>query len=68
MARTTVTKCCSDHCAKRFYKLKKREEKIEEGNKQTVIMGKMPVEECKLREFFRISEFSRLVGVSRWTL
>lgn len=68
VARTTVTRCCSDHCAKRFYKLKKREEKIEESNKQTLIMGAMSVEEWKLREFFSISEFSKLVGVSRWTL
>lgn len=31
-------------------------------------MGTMSVEEWKLREFFSISEFSKLVGVSRWTL
>jgi len=31
IAKTTVTQCCSDDCAKRFYKLKKRDRKISQA-------------------------------------
>ncbi len=34
-ARTTVTKCCSDDCAKRLYKKRQREANIIESNQQT---------------------------------
>jgi excisionase family DNA binding protein len=48
--------------------LKKKEEKIDLSNKQTAIIGAISIEDWKLREFFSIGEFSKLVGVSRWTL
>lgn len=40
IAKTTVTQCCSDACAKRYYKLKKRSEKIEQAMLQTEIKKK----------------------------
>ncbi|OQP65567.1 helix-turn-helix domain-containing protein [Niastella populi] len=40
IAKTTVTQCCSDNCAKRFYKRKKRDEKIAQANLKTEIKKK----------------------------
>jgi predicted DNA-binding transcriptional regulator AlpA len=35
IAKTTVTKCCSDPCAKKYYKAQKRQTKVEASNEQT---------------------------------
>lgn len=40
VARTTVTACCSDPCAKKYYKEKKRQEKISQANLKTEIQRK----------------------------
>ena len=42
-ARTTVTKYCGDACAKRAYKARKRVEKVEQSNKETVQIKKQPI-------------------------
>ena len=40
IAKTTKTKCCSDNCSKRFYKLKIKNDKIAEANLKTEIKRK----------------------------
>lgn len=40
IAKTTVTQCCSDDCAKRYYKQKKRNEKISQVNLKNEIKQK----------------------------
>lgn len=67
-ARTTVTKYCSDNCAKRAYKIRKRSEKIESSNKETLIIKTRPIEELKSKEFLSVREVSRLIGCSRQTV
>jgi len=37
IAKTTVTQCCSDACAKRFYRLKQRNSKIAQAELETEI-------------------------------
>ena len=37
IAKKTTTKCCSDDCAKRFYKLNKRNDKIAQAELKTEI-------------------------------
>jgi len=39
IARTTVTQCCSDPCAKRFYKVKQREKAIHHPDVQKKYFG-----------------------------
>ena len=68
MARTTVTRCCSDKCSKRFYKAKKRAEKIEASNLETAIILNTPIEELKHKAFLTVPETSKLLGVSVRTL
>ena len=64
-ARTTVTKYCGDTCAKRAYKVRKRSEKVEQSNKETVRVKQQPIEELKTKEFLTVSQVSKLLGCSR---
>jgi excisionase family DNA binding protein len=66
-AKTTVTQFCSDNCAKRSYKKRKREGKIlnavdrdQQANPFNPII--------KQKEFLSIDETCQLVGASRWTI
>ncbi|MCX6285556.1 MAG: helix-turn-helix domain-containing protein [Bacteroidetes bacterium] len=67
-ARTTVTLYCSDDCAKKAYKARKRVEKVAESDKETQIIRLKPIEELKSKEFLTISEACKLLSVSRWTI
>jgi excisionase family DNA binding protein len=67
-ARTTVTRCCSDHCSKRRWKQEQKEKKIEQSNVETQLIRVLPKGDIDTREFFSVIEFSKLVGISRWTL
>ncbi|QIY83039.1 helix-turn-helix domain-containing protein [Chryseobacterium sp. NEB161] len=67
-AKTTVTRCCSDDCAKKAYKARKRAEKINnaievvEVKKQKKVK---PIEDLKEKEFLNVTQVSRLIGCSR---
>jgi len=63
-ARTTVTKYCSDNCAKRAYKKRKRAEKIESSIKETVQVKIKPITELQVKEFLTVKETSILLGCS----
>lgn len=67
-ARTTVTKYCGHPCASRAYKARKRGEKIEASNQETAHFVPKGYAELQTKEFLSITETSRLLGVSRWTL
>ena len=63
-AKTTVTRCCSDNCAKRFYKLRQKELKIEKSNQETNNIRLRPVEELKQKEFLTVRDVSKLLSCS----
>ena len=73
-ARTTVTKYCGDNCAKRAYKARKRQHKIEESLKETkeqqVLQKVATISSDSLsnKDFLSITDASKLIGVSRWTI
>src|SRR3982751_6203109 len=67
-ARTTVTKTCSDACAKRAYKARQRTAKVEVSNEQTRRIIAKPIEDIRAKESLNIADASRLLGVSRWTI
>jgi excisionase family DNA binding protein len=67
-ARTTVTQCCSDHYSKRYYKLKKKGEKIEKSNQETVKVLSLPLEYIKVKEFLSVTDAVKLLGVSQRTI
>lgn len=63
-ARTTVTKYCGDVCAKRAYKARKKEEKIQSSNKQTVKVKLKSIDELKAKEFLTVKEVAQLLNCS----
>jgi len=64
-AKTTVTKYCSDICAKRAYKARIRKAKIEQSNKETHEMEIKPIQD---KEFLTIAQACKLLSISRWTI
>lgn len=73
IAQTTVTKCCSDNCAKRLYKQKQREAKIEKAmldTKEQILNTTIQHITIldKPKEYLCINDISSLLGVSRWTI
>jgi excisionase family DNA binding protein len=63
-AKTTVTKFCSDNCAKRAYKKRVKAVKIEMSNKQTQQMIVRPIEQLKAKEFLTVRDVSALLNIS----
>jgi excisionase family DNA binding protein len=75
IAKTTVTKCCSDNCSKRAYKARKRQDKIQssiEGElqkyKSNPSENSSPTISLNSKDFLSITDASQLIGVSRWTI
>jgi excisionase family DNA binding protein len=67
-AHTTVTQCCSDRCAKAYYKKKKRTAKIEHSDREVAVVMKAPLEVVQAKEFLSINDTERLLGVSKSTV
>jgi excisionase family DNA binding protein len=67
-ARTTVTKTCSDTCAKRAYKARQRTAKVTVSNEQTRRIIAKPIIDIRAKEHLNIADTSKLLGVSRWTI
>lgn len=63
-ARTTVTKTCSDPCAKMLYKKKQREKKVEGAKAETQRIKNKPVEDLKVKEFLTVREVAALLNCS----
>ena len=67
-AKTTVTRFCSDYCAKRAYKLRKRKERIEASEQETRQSVRRPMAEIQVRDFLSVEDVCDLFGVSRSTV
>ena len=67
-ARTTVTKYCGDNCAKRAYKVRLREGKIESSNAETLKIVNKPVDDIKAKEFLTVRDVATLLNSSRQTV
>jgi excisionase family DNA binding protein len=65
IAKTTVTRYCSDDCAKRAYKARKRAEKIGVSVAETQLIRQRPIEDLKAREFLTVIQVSKLIGCSK---
>ena len=66
-AKTTVTQFCSDNCAKRAYKKRKRDEKIEVAVQQEAEKT-MYDPAVSQKEFLSVDEACQLINASRWTI
>jgi len=65
IARTSVTKYCGDKCAKRAYKQKIKNKKIEVSNEETKRFKDSAIEELKVKLFLSVNEVASLLGCSR---
>lgn len=65
IAKTTVTKYCSDTCAKRAYKKRKRQEKLQTADASP---APVPANGIQAKDFLSIQEACKLLGTSRWTI
>ncbi|WP_027377940.1 helix-turn-helix domain-containing protein [Kaistella palustris] len=81
VAQTTTTRYCGDRCAKLAYKLRKKEEKIQQAlSEQTnfandakpqnlqSLQTLQPFLNLKNKEFLSVQEAAELLGASRWTI
>lgn len=66
-AKTTVTLYCSDNCAKRAYKKRKRNEKIETAIGQET-QRKQYDPFINQKQFLTIEDVCNLISASRWTI
>jgi predicted DNA-binding transcriptional regulator AlpA len=73
-AKTTVTKFCSDDCAKKNYKLRKKQEAIASSNSETqkIILSEPKVERNKIvvdeQELIDIKVLSAVTSIGERTL
>lgn len=63
-ARTTVTRYCSDSCAKLAYKARARAAKVGESNKETQRIKTQPLQELKAKAFLTVREVAQLLNCS----
>ena len=64
IAKTTVTRYCSDDCAKRAYKARKRAEKIGVSIAEIQQIRQKPIEDLKAREFLTVKNVAQLLNCS----
>jgi excisionase family DNA binding protein len=67
-ARTTVTRYCGDNCAKRAYKSRMREGKIEASQYAMQLLIPNSIERLREKEYLSITDTCKLLDVSRWTV
>ncbi len=67
-ARTTVTMYCSDVCAKRGYKARKRAEKIKNSQAQTKAIKEKSITDIKAKEFLTVQDAATLLNFSNRTV
>ncbi|HVB02978.1 MAG TPA: helix-turn-helix domain-containing protein [Chitinophagaceae bacterium] len=63
-ARTTVTKTCSDSCAKMLYKTKQRALKVETTEAETQRIKQKRIEDLKAKEFLTVRDVATLLNCS----
>jgi acetone carboxylase gamma subunit len=69
IAKTTVTKFCSDKCSKRAYKQRIKNVRIDESNKDTFIqLNSTDTSILKYKEYLTPANAALLLGVSRATM
>ena len=71
IAKKTKTKCCSDDCAKRFYKLNKRNDKIAQSELKTEIrrqpkafITEEEIKAIQTKKYLTLKEAAVLLNIS----
>lgn len=61
-AQTTVTRFCSIQCARKNYKLRQRQKKIDKSNNETVKVMKAPVEQLNFSDILTVKDVAKIIG------
>ncbi|MEZ7514458.1 helix-turn-helix domain-containing protein [Flavobacterium frigidarium] len=64
LAKKTTTKYCSLKCASKDYKLRLKNQKIENSNLQTIKIKNQPLIDLKDKEFLNVKQLALLLGFS----
>ena len=67
-AQKITSKTCSDPCAKKMYKARRKIEKIKEGNTETKRIATLPIEEIKAKEILTVNDTAKLLNCTRQTV
>ncbi|MCT2561758.1 helix-turn-helix domain-containing protein [Chryseobacterium herbae] len=67
-AKTTVTKNCSDDCAKRAYKLKAKQDKIRASNVETQKIRDKPLDDIRSKDYLTVREVALLLACAPRTV
>jgi excisionase family DNA binding protein len=75
IAKTTVSKTCSDNCAKRLYKLNQRTKKIEQmvlkeevKKRPDTFLDETELRALQVKEYLTLKEAAILLNISQLTL
>jgi excisionase family DNA binding protein len=68
IAKTTSTQCCSDLCAKGWYKKKQRVMKIEKSNTEVRKIKSKPLEDIRAKEFLTVQDVAKLLSSCKQTI
>ncbi|PWJ56014.1 excisionase family DNA binding protein [Dyadobacter jejuensis] len=68
IAKTTVTQFCGDGCAKRAYKKRNRDAKVQEIAPVVIQKHNFNQQQVAEKDFLSIEETCKLLGASRMTL
>ncbi|MGJ8667540.1 MAG: helix-turn-helix domain-containing protein [Patiriisocius sp.] len=64
IAKTTVTRFCGDKCAKAAYKKRRKNEKINKSNTQTLKIKIDPINIIQIKDYLTVREIASLLNIS----
>ena len=67
-AQRITTQYCSHKCAARAYKIRKRQERNQEAQRENLEKFSEPIKELQKREYISVEQAAIILGVSRWTI
>ncbi len=67
-AKTTVTKYCGENCSRRAYKLRLKEDKIQQSNIDTATVLNQDWVKASQKDYLNVKETCVFMGISRTTL
>ena len=67
-ARKSTTQYCSQKCAAKAYKERKRQERNQAAQRENLEKISAPIKTLQKREYVNVEEAAIILGVSRWTV
>ena len=68
IAKTAYTKYCTERCNKRHYKVRMKELRAKQSDKETQAKIERPLLELQSKEFLTVDDTSKILNISRSTI